>query len=624
MKISHMQPWHLLLLIPIAVLLAGNNSFASENSHARPNILLIVLDDFGYNDLGANGNPEAPTPNLDTLAAQGIRYTRHYADATCSAARAAILTGKSPAAAGLRPAHLGLSKGTPTIASALSQAGYRTQHIGKWHVSNATLEQSPTQLGFDNWFGFLFQHELGGPSPDGITFEKPTYINPWLRDNQSPPKQYSGHLEDILTERAIQYLDQQKGKPDPWFLNLWYYAPHSPIEPAARFRKKHPATPKGAYYALIEQLDYNVGLVMNALERNGLAENTLVIVLSDNGGTNKQTDNNSPYFGKKTEFNEGGTRTPMFMRWPGHIAPAAVSDELVSIYDIFPTLAQVTSAKAPPELVGRNLLSDKQAAPPQLYWEYANSRNYTYSTLSPDGRWRLSGGSYVWQTLHDLSEDPTGKSNVIASHPEIAAKLFDEYLRWRMATREVDFSYDALNNRGGAVLRGNDLQRSPGYSGFSFAIGVTPAAEGGTTQVIAEQSDRWRLQLDADRGLLLDVLGNTIAAPPLTAGQCHEVVIASEFTFSPMKTSVNRADIDLFIDGAKVGSVEKKNPPLLTGGYANPTYIGVNAHGEELFSGVLSRPLILNERVVPDAEAGKIANGISGVSALCQPHAAKK
>lgn len=617
-----------LIAMPALLLFAAGIPFstllAAEHSAKPPNILLIVLDDFGYNDLGANGNPQTPTPHLDALAAQGTRYTRHYADASCSVARAALMTGTFPAVNGLRPNHLGLSVGTPTIASMLSQAGYKTRHIGKWHIATGTLEQSPTQLGFDSWFGFLHNQETGGPSPDGgITYYRPSHINPWLYDNQSALTQYPGHLTEIFTQQAISFLDQQKGATAPWFLNLWYYAPHTPIQPPDDFRKKYPDTKEGAYHALIDHLDFNIGQVIAALDRNGQSDNTLVIVLSDNGGTNADTDNNYPFYGKKTDFLEGGLRTPMFMRWPGHIAPNKVSDELVSIHDIFPTIAQASAATPPSQLIGRSLLDAKRAPSPQLYWEYSDSRMFTYSILSADGDWRFT--NYVgFRMLYDLVADPSGTDDVLSLHPEIAEKLTDDYFKWRKSARKVEFSYELLNNNGGAILRGNDLQRSPGYSGFTFAIGVTPlSAVSKEPQVIVEQSGRWRLQITPEQGLALDILGTSIAGPLLPIGQCSEVVISSYFNFSTLYPKNNWSLIDIYINGESINSVRTELPPLQTWGYANPTYVGFNVNGKEPFIGELSRPIILNERVLPD-ELAKIDNGISGVPPTCPPAAAHR
>lgn len=584
-----------------------------------PNVLLIMLDDFGYNDLGANGNPKTPTPNLDALAAQGTRYTRHYADATCSVARAALMTGTYPAVHGLRPTHLGLSADTPTIASMLRDAGYTTQHIGKWHIAQATLEQSPGQLGFDNWFGFLHQNELQGASSDGVHFLSPTYLDPWLRDNQSAPRQYPGHLTDILTERAIQFLDSQKAQARPWFLNLWYYAPHQPIEPAARFREKHPATGEGLYHALIEQLDSSIGAVLHALDRNGQGDNTLVIVVSDNGGTNAYTNNNHPFHGKKEQFNEGGLRTPLLMRWPGHVQSGAVSDDKVSLLDLFPTIAEASRATPPPHLVGSSLLNDGPRPGVPYYWEYSDSIVSTYSILSADGRWRYTAGTWLEPVLNDLVADPTGLANAIESHPDIAKQLRDDYLAWRLAARVVsNIHYEQLSGQGGAILRGDDLQRSPGRSGFTFAIGVHPAADdNGATQVIAEQPGRWRLKSSAQQGLVLDVLGQTLEGPPLPPGQCSELVISTLFKFSVRFPQNNQSIIGMYLNGKLLDTVTLKMPAPNDRGYANPTYIGANAMGEERFAGTLSRPVILNERVVPDAQSEPIGNGISGVPATC-------
>lgn len=612
-----MYRWLLISVLLIAGLILYIASSGKENDSLRPNILLIVLDDFGYNDLGANGNPQTPTPNLDMLAAQGARYTRHYADATCSVARAALLTGQFPATYGLRPAHLGLSQDTPNIASVLGQDGYRTEHIGKWHIVNATLEQSPGRLGFDNWFGFLFQSELKGPSPDGINYPGYTYINPWLRENQSPPIQFEGHLTDILTERAIAFLNNEKQQPEPWFLNLWFYAPHHPIQPAERFKKKHPPTKEGNYHALIDQLDDGIGQIMEVLDRNGMSENTLVIVLSDNGGTNAYTDNNYPFYGKKVQFFEGGVRTPLLMRWPGHINPNTVFNDVVTILDIFPTIASAGLTTVPDGLLGRNLLADKLAAPPQLYWEYSVSPNHSYSILSADGRWRFSRGNWLPPVLNDLEADPSGRENVVERYPEIAASLTDDYLRWRKTARNVSTSYEILNEKGAAILRNKDLQRSPGYSGFTFAIGITPEATIDEPQVIVEQADRWRLQREAGKGLSLNILGFSMTAPELPIGQCSELVVTTHFHFTPLKRNVNKVFIDMYIDGEKVESIESNNPVPNHEGYANPTYIGVSPLGIKPFIGTLSPPVILNERVVLDADAELIGNGISSVPSTC-------
>jgi arylsulfatase A-like enzyme len=194
-------------------------------------------------------------------------------------------------------------------------------------------------------------------------------------------------LTDILTERAIQFLDSQKEPARPWFLNLWYYAPHQPIQPAARFQEKHPATKEGIYHALIEHLEFSIGEVLQALERNDQRDNTLVIVESDNGGDNADTDNNYPFYGKKTEFNGGGLRTPLLMRWPGHVQSGAVSDEKVSLYDLFPTIAQASAATPPPHLIGRDLAAGAKAWAAVLLGVLGFRHHHL---LNPVGGWPLA------------------------------------------------------------------------------------------------------------------------------------------------------------------------------------------------------------------------------------------
>lgn len=603
----------------LTVLLLSGCEPSTNIEPSQPNILLIVLDDFGYNDLGANGNTKTPTPNLNELASQGIRYTRHYADATCSVARVALLTGTYPAVNGFRPARLGLSNDSPTIAKTLQQAGYRTQHIGKWHVGNATLAQSPQQAGFDDWFGFLTQFELKGLSKDGIHFGHPSYIKPWLQGGHSAAKQYPGHLTDILSDKAISFIKQQEQHTSPWFLNLWYFAPHDPPQPAARFKKKHPNTKEGRYYALIDQLDENVGKVLKALEDSGQANDTLVIVVSDNGGTNRFADNNFPYHGRKNQFLEGGLRTPLLMRWPGHISAGDLSDELVSLYDLYPTIAHASSSTTPAQLIGRNLLSDKLPPSPQLFWEYSTTAFHKYSVLSKNGRWRLSHDFVGEPILNDLKSDPSGENNTIEQHPDIAAELKKDYLQWRKESRQVKLDYRKHKERSGGIVYGNSLQRSPGYGAFTFVIGITPLAQqGNQPQVIAEQAKRWRLQHSTNNGLSLIMPNISINTPALTQNRCSEIVITGYYQFSPRKPEYNQAIVELYIDGQRIESSSVTRPPLNIQNYANPTYIGSNPLGGEQFSGKLSPPIILNEMLVPDNKADKIANGISGIPSTCQ------
>ena len=612
-----------ILCVLVSTLLLSGCDFSkskkqSPEKDTTPNILLIVLDDFGYNDLGANGNPDTPTPSLDQFASEGIRFTRHYTDATCSASRVALLTGKHPANFGFRPAHIGLNPDTPTLAKSLQTAGYQTQHIGKWHVGNATLDFSPSQLGFDHWFGFLTQFELKGPSKDGIQFRRPSYINPWLQGDDQEIKQHKGHLTDILTDKALEFLNQQSSGNKPWFLNLWYYAPHNPIQPAQRFKQAFPETDEGLYHALISQLDTNIGKVLAHLEKNGQAENTLVIILSDNGGTNQRTNNNAPFYGSKGYFFEGGVRTPLLIRWPEKITKNTVSNELVTIWDIFPTIAKITSAPLPSGLMGRDILTTRKTEAQALFWEYSTSEYHNYSVLSADGRWRLVHPFKSEAFLNDLETDPSGKTNVIQEYPQIAARLREEYKGWRHKTRMVNTRTATDIPGGGSKIEGNEVLRTPGYSGFSFAIAATPKAGNHKgTEVIADQPGRWRLQ-HSSAGLQLTILGHTITAPTLNTGQCNDIVVSSHYMISPLIPKANRALIDLYVNGKHIKNLRIEKPRLYLQDYRQPTYIGRDAEGQHAFTGSLSAPMFLNERIVQDSDAIKAANGISDLSSLCK------
>ncbi len=603
--------------------LASDFSHALQPDAARvapPNILLIMLDDAGYNDLAVNGNAAAPTPQLDEFARQGIRYTRHYADSSCSPARVATLTGRAPANFGFRPVHLGLSPGTPTIASMLRDAGYSTAHIGKWHVGVPTLAQSPTQVGFDHWFGFMMPEELSGPAPDIYSYGEPSYHDPWLREDDAPPQQYKGHLTDILTARATAFIRAQQGASTPWFLNLWYLAPHEPIEPATRYAEQWPDTPEGNYYALLQQLDSGIGEVLQALEDSGQNANTLVVIVSDNGGTNKRADNNAPFFGRKTQFLEGSYRTPLLLRWPGNIPAGAVSDEVVSLVDLLPTIASASGGDVPPDAEGRDLLQEPPLPARTLFWESSNGSLYGNSILSADGRWRYSNR---WTTpfLSDLEQDSSGSTNAIAEHPEVALQLHKAYLRWRQRARIVEPDYQIIDARGAATLTGQDVLRSPGYSGFTLALAVTPAAETGPgTTVIAEQAGRLRITYDPVAGISASVLGTELRAPEVAPGTCHDVVLTTYFKLSPRHRgrASNWADLVLFVDGKLIDRAHHKQPVQQVDGLEQPTFVGVNPRGGEAFAGYLGRPLILNERVVPDMQAQDgFGNGISDVPSPC-------
>ncbi len=196
-----------------AVLLTG-----CQAEESRPNILVIVLDDFGYNDLASNNGSDSPTPSLDDIAARGIRYTRHYTESSCTPSRVALLTGMYPARVGAHPFVSGIDHELVTLPESLAAAGYRNYMIGKWHAGDSHRESRPEFQGFQHWFGFVNQLYLQMPGEAGpYRRAKPTYLDPWLEDEQGTRRQYHVHLTDILTDRALAVMRSEQ---NPWFIYL--------------------------------------------------------------------------------------------------------------------------------------------------------------------------------------------------------------------------------------------------------------------------------------------------------------------------------------------------------------------------------------------------------------------
>ena len=350
------------------------------NKQPKPNILLIVLDDAGYGDIAGFASSQAPTPTptLKQLGDEGVRFTRFYADSTCRPARISLLTGQQASRVAMSPDFYGISPELETLPEKLQQAGYSTQLIGKWHLGDTTQLSSPSAQGFDHWFGFLSQFVLRGPNERGeIVPHRPTYTNPWLQTDDEAPQQYAGHLEDILADHVVENIRSLKKSAKPWFIQYALLSPHNPAHPADAYRQLFPDTKAGQYSALLKQMDDEIGRVLKTLEETQQADNTLVVVLSDNGGTNEFEANNGPFEGEKGLYSEGGTRTPMIIRWPKKMAvPATRYDGIAAIYDVYPTLlaaAGVDLAAAGAKIDGVNLLplvTQQQARPPQaLFWE---------------------------------------------------------------------------------------------------------------------------------------------------------------------------------------------------------------------------------------------------------------
>lgn len=391
-----------------------------------PNVVLIYCDDLGYGDLGCYGS-QLSTPNLDRMAAQGVRFTNFYsANPVCSPSRAALLTGRYPTRVGVPkvffPADkLGLAREEQTMADVLKARGYRTMCVGKWHLGH-TAGYLPTSRGFDEYFGIPYSNDMNP--------------RPMLKGTETVDQ--TAPLETITpryTEQAVGFIERNKAQ--PFFLYMPHTYPHIPLAASERFRGK---SPSGLYGDVIAELDWSVGEVLACLKRNGLEKNTLVLFSSDNG----------PWFqgspgklrGRKGQTYEGGVRVPFLARWPGRIPAGRVVDAIGSTMDLMPTLARLSGATLPtkpldgvdiwPLLAGQKKDHTREAL---LYfdnWDLQCARlgnwklhvgrynAFIYGPVPAAGRMnlRLSPAE-----LYNLATDPDESFDVAEKYPEIVRDL---------------------------------------------------------------------------------------------------------------------------------------------------------------------------------------------------------
>ena len=355
--------------------LIGCTLVAAEPAARKPNILLIVADDLGYRDLGCYGATKVRTPRIDRLAGESVRFTdAHSICATCMPSRYAILSGTYFFhARGKGGYSVQFHEGQVTLPSLLKSAAYRTAALGKWHNGlghaaepdwNADLKPGPLEIGFDSFFGtprthnepplvFMEGHRIVGIDPaDPISVDMSPQFGRWgktIGGAKAQAARPDERIDFILADKAEKFLAQQT-KENPFFLYLAFASVHNPINPAPEFRGKSEA---GLYGDYIQQFDHCTGLVLDALEKQGLAQNTIVIFTSDNGGRYERGAlkaghrTNGELIGQKTDGWEGGHRVPLMARWPGHIEPGTVRKEFFLQVDLMATLADAAQIPLP-------------------------------------------------------------------------------------------------------------------------------------------------------------------------------------------------------------------------------------------------------------------------------------
>ena len=456
-----------ILLVSIFVMLTAE--VVATAADGQPNIVVLFADDLGYGELSCQGNPEIPTPHIDSIAKNGVRFTAGYvAGPNCSPSRAGLLTGRTPTRFGYEfnptgalneEPGFGLPPEEVTIAEALHDAGYTTGLIGKWH-QGGTAKYHPFRHGFDEFFGFTHEGHYFVPPPyDGVTTllrrktlpggiegrwigkknlhyhdilgNEPDYDanNPIVRGGQ--PVVETEYLTDALTREAVDFIDRHDDK--PFFLFLSYNAVHSPLQGADAYMKKFAHIEdlhRRIFAAMLANMDDSVGSVMEQLRKSGLEEKTMVFFLSDNGGPTKElTSSNLPLRGSKGQMYEGAIRVPFMMQWKGEIPAGKVYDKPVSSFDIFATAtANSSGATAPGQVEGVNLVpylkGENDGAPHEtLFWRQGGK------TALRHGHWKLvrmgkrkTAGKAMWE-LYDLSKDISEANNLAAAEPEQLARL---------------------------------------------------------------------------------------------------------------------------------------------------------------------------------------------------------
>ena len=466
------------LFIAAILALALTQPLFAKTVPPRPNIILILADDLGWNGVGCQGNKDVQTPNLDRLAAQGMRFTQAYAETQCSPTRGCLFSGQSPARTGMfavthekdpanppmtPPPHLmAMPPATASLTLSLRAAGYATGMSGKWHIgynyNAAPLIQRDGGKFFDS-YGFDFVGSCKDSNPE--------------KDKNA----------DAVTADLIGFIEKNKDR--PFFAYLAHHTPHAPIEARKELVEKYVARgftrstselckteerPTANYYAMLDHLDDTIGRVLAKLDELNLASNTVVIFASDNGGLGRMADM-APLRESKGAAYEGGLRVPLIVRWPGHVAPGVTCDTLVHTLDFYPTFMALSGGKPAPDhkLDGLNLLPlltrTGKLKRDTFCWHmptYTAMYGRTPCSVIREGDWKLIHfhGDYLDTTgrlprhdslygkivlgeraeLYNLRKDPSETNNLAAAEPKRVAKMkckLDDYLKQTHAAMPV-------------------------------------------------------------------------------------------------------------------------------------------------------------------------------------------
>lgn len=446
----------------------------------QPNFVFLIADDLGYGELGCQGNPEIPTPHIDSIATNGVRFTQAYVTApNCSPSRAGLITGRYPTRFGYEFNPIGARNELPgvglppeekTLPEALHDLGYATALIGKWHLGGAP-EYHPFRHGYDTFFGFTHEGHYFVPPPyDGVTtmlrrrtlpgnrdtgrwgeatkliytahmgHNEPDYDanNPIVRGGQ--PIEETTHLTDAFTREATDFIDRHADR--PFFLTVTYNAVHSPLQGADAYMTRFQAIDdihRRIFAAMLAHLDDSVGAILETLESKDLLEDTMIVFLSDNGGpTRELTSSNLPLRGEKGQMYEGGIRVPFLLQWNGQAPPGKTEDAVISAMDLFPTALVQAGGTPADNLDGRDLMplfneSEAFRSHKNLYWRQGRR------AALRQGPWKLVRGRQGPWELYHLERDLVESDDLSQREAATRTRLIESWETLDASMREPLF-----------------------------------------------------------------------------------------------------------------------------------------------------------------------------------------
>lgn len=430
-----------------SVILGSAATRARAQAPAKPNIVFIMADDMGYADVSCYGRPDLQTPNIDSIAARGVRFLQGYANsAVCSATRTALITGRyqyrlrigleEPLPAG-QP-DIGLPPEHPTLPSLLKKAGYGTTLIGKWHLG--TLPKfGPLKSGYDHFYGFR------GGSIDYFNHQGTDHKDDFWNDDEV--LRQTGYSTELFGQRAVDVVSAYARERRPFFLSLHFNAPHWPWETVSdeaeserlrtRALQHYDGGTQRTYQRMIQTLDIQIGRVLQALEATGLSENTIVVFTSDNGG--ERFADTWPFTGRKTELLEGGLRVPTIISWPARIPENRTSDQVAISMDWLATLLAAAGTQPDPAFPpdGMNLLpilvEGRAPTSRKLFWRYkANAQ-----AAMRDGDFKflkIRDNNF----LFNVADDPMERANLKERQKDVYDRLAAEWSAWNAKMLPID------------------------------------------------------------------------------------------------------------------------------------------------------------------------------------------